>query len=86
MNKFTLTVSSPDGNLFKDDVIKLTLRGAEGDLAVLAGHTPFITSVKSGECHIHISDSEVKTATTEGGLLCVADNTVTFLTGRFSWL
>ena len=86
MNRFMLTVSSPDGNLFKGEAVKLTLRGAMGDLAVLAGHTPFITSVQSGECHIYITDDEVKNATTEGGLLSVADNTVTFLTGRFNWI
>ena len=43
MNTFPLTVASPDGKLFHGEAVQLTLRGSEGDLAVLAGHIPFIT-------------------------------------------
>ena len=35
MNTFPLTVASPDGNLFHGEAVQLTLRGSEGDLAVL---------------------------------------------------
>ena len=47
MNTFRLIVSSPDGNLFDGDAVMLTLRGVEGDLAIMAGHVPFLTSVVS---------------------------------------
>ena len=48
MNTFTLTVATPDGNRFQGEAVGLFVRGAEGDLAVLAGHTPFITAVQAG--------------------------------------
>ena len=50
MNTFHLVISTPDGNLFDGDAAMLSLRGSEGDLAIMAGHIPFITSVKSGKC------------------------------------
>ncbi len=85
MNTFLLNISSPDGNLFADQVTKITLRGVEGDLAVLAGHMPFITSVIPCDVHVTLPDDTVKTGRTQGGLLTVSHNTVTLL-GSFHWL
>lgn len=85
MNTFTLTVATPDGNRFQGEAEGLFVRGAEGDLAVLAGHVPFITSVKAGKCRIHLPDGEEKTAILDGGLLTVSNHTVTLLSGSFAW-
>ena len=80
MKPFRLKISSPDGDIFDGDIQMLVLRGAEGDLAVMAGHAPFITSVKAGECRI----SEKK-ATTDGGLLSVQNGCATLLSSSFAW-
>ena len=85
MNTFTLTVATPDGNKFQGEVIGLFVRGAEGDLAVLAGHMPFITSVQAGKCRLHLPDDEEKSATLDGGLLTVSGKAVTLLSGSFAW-
>ena len=85
MNTFTLTVATPDGNQFQGEVIGLFVRGAEGDLAILAGHMPFITSVQAGKCRIHLPDDEERSANLDGGLLTVCDKTVTLLSGSFAW-
>ena len=85
MNTFTLTIASPDGNQFQGEVIGLFVRGAEGDLAVLAGHMPFITSVQAGKCRLHLPDDEEKVATLDGGLLTVSGKGVTLLSGSFRW-
>ena len=85
MNTFALVISSPDGEVYSGDVLKITLRGAEGDLAIMAGHIPFVTSVKPCDLRIELSDGEVKTGKTGGGLLTVAPEKVTFLSGSFSW-
>ena len=80
-----MTVSSPDGNLFKGDVEQLILRGAEGELAILAGHIPFMTAVKPGTCRIFLEDGTEKLAHTDGGLLSVASDSVTLLSESFRW-
>lgn len=83
MNTFNLTVASPDGNKFQGEVIKLDVRGVEGELAVMAGHIPFVTSVAAAPCTIHISEDEKIEATCDGGLLSVDTDSVTLISGSF---
>ena len=79
MSTFSLTVSSPDGDIFKERVVSLSLRGANGDLAVLAGHIPFVTTLRPGNCKIELEDGSVKTGRVESGLLSVSPDGVTVL-------
>lgn len=85
MNEFLLTISTPDGNLLSEKVTGLFLRGAEGDLAVLAGHIPFITTVKKGDCRVEFANGTDRTGHTDGGILSVSSDGVTLLSGTFSW-
>ncbi len=83
MNTFLLTVSSPSGDLFRENVLSISLRGTEGDLAVMAGHTPFVTIIKPCEYKIELEDGILKTGQTDGGILTVTKDKVTFLSGKF---
>ena len=83
MNTYRLTVSSADGNIFCGNAVKLDVRGVEGDLAVMAGHVPFMTSLVPCACVIHLEDGTKKTATAQGGLLCVSTDSVTLLSSSF---
>lgn len=85
MNTFFLNISSPDGNKFEGEAINLSLRGTEGDLAIMAGHIPFITSVKPCQCKIVLEDETVKKANIDGGLLTVSSKSVTLLSSSFEW-
>ena len=82
MNTFKLVIASPDGNLFDGDITCLSLRGIEGELAVMAGHIPFITAVKPCIYKIQLPDGEEKTGNTEGGILTVDKEKTTYLSGR----
>ena len=55
------------------------------DLAVLAGHIPFITSVCPGECKIELEDGTDRIGITDGGLLTVSAEKTTLLSGSFRW-
>ena len=85
MKTYTLKISSPDGDVFAGTVVSLSLRGAEGDLAVLADHMPFVTSVKAGDCKIELDDGTEKIAHTDGGILTVAPDGVTLLSASFKF-
>ena len=85
MNKFKLIISSPDGAIFNDDVSKISLRGVEGELAVMAGHIPFVTAVKPCECRIELDEGKTLVATTEGGLLTVSKDKTTLLSSSFKF-
>ncbi len=86
MNTFRLIVSSPDGAVFDGEAVMLTVRGVEGELAVMAGHAPLVTSVKSCRCKIELADEQdEKYGELGGGLLSVTREAVTLLTGSFHW-
>ncbi len=86
MKTFRFVISTPDGNLYEGDIVKISLRGAEGDLAVMANHTPFVTSVKPCRAHIELEDGTDKPFDVERGLLSVADNKVILMSGSAKWL
>lgn len=81
MTTFELTVLSPVGEVFKGDVISLMLRGAEGDLAVFAGHVPFVTTVKPGKCVITLPSEDEMEGELTTGILDVGKDGVKLLVG-----
>ncbi len=85
MNTFKLTVTSPDGNQFQGEAYKLDVRGTEGELAIMAGHIPYVTSLVKCSCVIWLSETEKKNATTDGGVLTVNADNVTLLSGSFKF-
>ena len=86
MNTFLLNISSPDGKLYSGDVTGLVIRGVAGELMVLAGHIPFITNVKPGtRCALYMADGSTKEGMTDGGLLTVGKDEVTYLTAGIDW-
>ena len=85
MKTFPLTISSPDGDLFCGDVIKISVRGVEGELAVMAGHIPFVTALKPCECRIELDNGDIKKGHIDGGILTVSSEKVTLLSGSFDW-
>ena len=85
MSTFPLVISSPDGDLFRGDATKLILRGTEGELAVLAGHVPFVTAVRKGRCVVEDAAGERRTGLINDGLLTVAHDRTTLLTTTLVW-
>lgn len=85
MKAFTLKISSPEGNLFAGEVVKLSVRGTEGDLAIMAGHIPFVSYVKPCDCKITLENEEEKVGHISGGVLTVSKEQVILLSGSFSW-
>ncbi len=85
MRTFALTIATPDGNLYAGQAVSLTVRGCEGELAVLAGHVPFVTAVRPCDCRVETEDG-LRTGHTDGGLLTVSQERVTLLSGSFCWI
>ena len=82
MNTFFLRVATPDGNCFEGYAVMLTVRGIEGELAVMAGHVPFITSVKPCRIKIETDDDEIF-ANIGGGILSVSKNETVLMSSSF---
>jgi F-type H+-transporting ATPase subunit epsilon len=47
--KLTLEVVTPDRALIREEVDEVVVPGSEGELGVLPGHTPLLSSLKIGE-------------------------------------
>ena len=85
MKTFPLIISSPDGDLFRGDAEMLILRGTEGDLAIMAGHVPFVTAVVPSRCVVITDTEERKEGVIESGLLTVDAEKTTVLTSALTW-
>ena len=83
MKTYHLTVSTPDGNVFDGECVSLSVRGTEGNLAVMAGHIPFVTSLVPSDCTILLEDESEICAHLTGGLLTVGDKETTLIAGSF---
>lgn len=86
MRTFSLTVSTPGGNCFQGECVKLDVRGELGSLAIMAGHIPFVTGVSKGDCSILLDDGTKLSATLDGGILTVDRNQTTLIAGSFCLL
>ena len=86
MKEFKFVISTPEGNLYEGNIVKISLRGTEGDLAVMANHTPFITSVKPCRCRMELEDGTEKVFEVERGLLSVSSEIVTLMSGSAKWI
>ena len=85
MKAFLLTISSPDGHLFSGNAVKLIVRGTEGELAVMAGHVPFVSYVKPCDCRIELEDGSERVGRIDGGMLTVSQDKVILLSGSLTW-
>ncbi len=85
MNSFSLKISTPEGDLFCGEATKLCVRGTEGELAVMAGHIPFVTAIKPCDCKVELPEGDVRMGRADGGLLTVSGKGAVLLTGGFTW-
>ena len=56
---FQLEVVSADGSLYSGKVKSVRVTGSEGELGIRYGHTPLLTTIKTGMVSI-IDDQEVE--------------------------
>lgn len=87
MKSFKLEIASPDGMKFDGEAVQLSVRGIGGDLAILAGHIPFVTALKNGECRVYTGEDgqNIRHATCGGGVLTVSKECVRILSSDFVW-
>lgn len=83
MKKFRLIISSPNKKHFDGEAESVILRGCEGDLAIFAGHIPFITTVVPGKCILTLADGTKKEGKIGTGLLAVRQEGVVITSERF---
>lgn len=84
MSNFRLQIASPSGMVYDGEAKQISVRAIDGDVAILAGHIPYVTALKGGECRVYIGD-EIKKGKCSGGILSVTKEVVRLLSSDFAW-
>ena len=71
---------TPEKLVRSDDVYMVVVPGAEGDFGVLAGHAPFMSTIRDAALTIYASEgSEAEIITVQGGFAEVNEKGLTVL-------
>ena len=79
MATFNLTVVSAEQKIFSGLVNSVQATGIEGELGILAGHTPLLTAIKPGIVKFTFENGDQEVIYVSGGFLEVQPNIVTVL-------
>lgn len=74
-----LDIVSAESNIFKGQVACLQVTGVEGELGILPGHAPLLTSIKPGMARIIKQDGSEEVIYLSGGFLEVQPHSIAVL-------
>jgi F-type H+-transporting ATPase subunit epsilon len=74
-----VSVVSPEEVLFEGDSPQVITRTTEGEVAFLAGHSPFLGTLVEGETRVYLPDGSIRSFQLSGGFVEVSGNGVTIL-------
>lgn len=84
MSSFHLQIVTPDGEFFDGPAERVKVRTINGDVAILAGHIPYVTALGTGEASVTV-EGEVRKAAASGGMLSVTPEGVRVVATTFEW-
>ncbi|MDA3908890.1 MAG: ATP synthase F1 subunit epsilon [Sulfurimonas sp.] len=79
MDKLKLEILTPNGEIFNDDVISVTLPGEEGEFGVLPHHASLSTLLEAGVIDIEKDDKSVESILINWGVVQVDEAKVIVL-------
>ena len=80
MKTFTLIISKVGQNLYTGEARSLSVPGVEGDMTILAGHEPLVTTLRNATLSYTDADGQAHEIMLDtDGVLEIADNHVTVL-------
>lgn len=82
MATFTFELVSPERVLFSGDVDAVVLPATEGDMTILAGHSPVMTALKTGFLVVTSTPGNGRRVLVRGGFADVNQNGLTVLAER----
>ncbi len=84
MKTFNISISTPIGKTFNTDkAVQLNADIIEGQIGVLAGHSPLVSSLKTSKFTINLEDGKEIIGVVDGGVFNVTQEEVSILTTRF---
>jgi F-type H+-transporting ATPase subunit epsilon len=78
--KFAFSLVTPERELVNEQVDQVDCPGSEGDFGVLAGHAPFMTTLREGQLRVHVFiDRQEQVFEVKGGFADVTPQGLTIL-------
>lgn len=74
-----LTIARVDAPVFSGAVVSVTVPGSEGEMTLLADHTPLMSALRAGTITVRKEDGTSEEFAATGGTLEVSQNQVTVL-------
>ncbi len=81
MASFPVSLVTPERILFEGEAEMVTMRSGGGDIAFLAGHEPYVSTVQIGVVRIDVTEGQSERFAAHGGFVEVGEGTVTVLSG-----
>ena len=81
MAAFSVSLVTPERILFEGEAEMVTMRSGGGDIAFLANHEPYVSTVEIGLVRIDLADGEKQRFAAHGGFVEVDEGTVVVLSG-----
>lgn len=81
MAQFPVSLVTPERILFEGEAEMVTMRSGGGDIAFLAGHEPYVSTVEIGVVRIDRPDGEKERFAAHGGFVEVNEGAVVVLSG-----
>ncbi len=79
MDTFKLEILTPNGEIYNDDVISVTLPGEEGEFGVLANHASLSTLLEAGVIDIENKDKPIESILINWGVVNIDEEKVIVL-------
>jgi len=83
-DKIHLIVVTPYKNFFEEQVSSVTIPALDGDLGVMAGHSPLVAALKPGICTVRI-DSEVRHFSVSEGYCEIGQSIILVVCNSAEW-
>jgi F-type H+-transporting ATPase subunit epsilon len=81
MASFPISLVTPERILFEGEAEMVTMRSGGGDIAFLAGHEPYVSTVEIGVVRIDVGEGQSERFAAHGGFVEVNEGSVTVLSG-----
>ena len=78
MNKMPVEIVTPERKVYENEVNMIIARGGDGDLGIMAGHVPVVTTLKVSQLRLK-TDRGDQVIAVSGGFLEVKPDKVTVL-------
>ena len=79
MNTIRLSIVTPNGEIFNNDVKSVLLPGKEGEFGVLPNHSSLVSSLTVGVIEIEKKDATIEAVAINWGYVKVTENSVDVL-------